>query len=125
MTQGPSKASLFLSICLSVNDFSQNLYIRLFNVFFFFFFLHVANLQKLMQFNFRGRFTFWHRGPIIGFSWDFQKILQSDFLGIFSNKISSNSHCKLCVNKNCFLRYGTKYFRPISLQDLEKSNINL
>ena len=100
MTQGPSKASLFLSICQSVNDFSQNLYIRLFNVFFFFF--NVANLQKLMQFNFRGRFTFWHRGPIIGFSWDFQKLLQSVFLGILSNKISSNSHCKLCVNKIAF-----------------------
>ena len=35
---------------------------------FFCMWLRIFNLQKLMQFNFRGRFTFLHKGPKLGFS---------------------------------------------------------
>ena len=57
--------------------------------------LRIFNLKKLMQFSFRGRFTFLHKGPKLWFSCCFfQKILASDFLGLISNKSSCNSHCK-------------------------------
>ena len=40
-----------------------------------------------MRFNFRERFTFRHKGLKLGFSWFFQKILSSDFLGLILNKV--------------------------------------
>ena len=55
-----------------------------------------------MRFNFRERFTFRHKGLKLGFSWFFQKILSSDFLGLILNKSSCNSHCKPCVKRLCF-----------------------
>ena len=80
---------------------------------FFCMWLRIFNLQKLMQFNFRRRFTFLHKGPKLGFSYFvlfFQKILPSDFLGLILNKGSCNSHCKPSVQKALFLRYGPKCF---------------
>ena len=80
---------------------------------FFCMWLRIFNLQKLMQFNFRGRFPFLHKGPKLGFSFFvlfFQKILPSDFLGLIVNKNSCNSHCKPYVKKTLFLRYSLKCF---------------
>ena len=67
-----------LSLRRSVN-FSQNLYIRLLKEFYMR--LRIFNLQKLMQFNFGGRFTFRHKGQKLKFSWFFQKTLPSNILG--------------------------------------------
>ena len=70
---------------------------------FFCMWLRIFNLQKLMQFNFRGRFTFLHKEPKLRFSFFFfffQKILSSDVLGQFS----------LYTPKTLFLRYGPKCF---------------
>ena len=111
----------YLSLCLFVNSFSQKIYIRLLKVFWIW--LRTFNLQKLMQFNFRGRFAFRYKGQKLGFSWFFQKILPSDFLGLFLNKSSCNSYCKPCVKKT--LRSAPKCFWLISLPDLQKSNISL
>ena len=41
--------------------------------------LRTFDLEKLMQLNFRERFTFWHKGPKLEFSLFFQKMLPSDF----------------------------------------------
>ena len=108
ITQGLSKACIICPyVCLlttfikiSALEFSK----------FFCMWLRIFNLQKLMQFNFRGRFAFQHKGQKLGLSWFFQKILPSDFLGLVLNKSSCNSHCKPCVKKTLFLRYGPKCF---------------
>ena len=108
MTQGSSKACIVCPyVCLlttflkiSTLDFSK----------FFCMWQIIFNLQILMPLSFRGRFKFWHKGPKLGFSCFFQKILPSDVLGLILNKSSCNSHCKLCVKKTLFLRYDPKCF---------------
>ena len=106
MTQGSSKACIVCPyVCLlttflkiSTLDFSK----------FFCTWLRIFNLQKLMQFNFRERFTFWHKEKKLGFFWFSQKNLPSDFLGLVFYEISCYSHCKPCVKKT--LRYSLKCF---------------
>ena len=85
-----------LFLFLFINNFSQNLYIRFSK--FLCIWLRIFNLQKLMQFNFWGRFAFRHKGQKLGFSRFFQNILPSDFLGLVLN----NSTCKPCVKKFYF-----------------------
>ena len=41
--------------------------------------LRIFNLEKRMQFNFWERFIFRYKGPKLGFSWFFQKIVPFDF----------------------------------------------
>ena len=110
MAQGLSKAFIVCPYVCLLTTFLKISTLDVSN--FFCLWLRIFNLPKLMQFNFRGRFTFLHNGPKLGFSccFFFKKILPSDFLGQILNKSSCNSHCKRSVQKALFLRYGPKWF---------------
>ena len=110
MAQGLSKACIVCQYVFLLTNFLKISTLKV--SIFFCMWLRIFNLQKLMQFNFRGRFTFLHKGPKLGFSccFFFQKILPSDFLGLILNKGSCSSHCKPSVQKTLFLRYGPKCF---------------
>ena len=66
MAQGLSKACI---VCPYVCLLTAFLKISTLDVSIFFcMWLRIFNQQKPMQFNFRGRFTFLHEGPKLGFS---------------------------------------------------------
>ena len=77
MTQGSSRACIvYPCVCLltsflkmSTIDFPKFLCM----------WLRIFNLEKRMQFNFWERFIFRYKGPKLGFSWFFQKIVPFDF----------------------------------------------
>ena len=123
MTQGSFKACI---VCPYVCMLTTFLKISIWDVSMFFcMWLRIFNLKKLMQFNFRERLKFEYKVPKLEISSFFKKTCAIWFLRLNLNESSCSSDCKLCVKKTLFLRYGTKCFWPISLQNLQKSNIIL
>ena len=71
MVQGLSKAFIVSPYVCLLTTFLKIFTLHVSN--FFCLWLRIFNLPKLMQFNFRGRFTFLHKGPKLGFSCFFSK----------------------------------------------------
>ena len=72
-----TRSSKACIVCSYVCLLTSFLNIRLFKVFAYG--LEFLIWKNLMQFNFRERFTFQHKGPKLGFSWFFHKIVPSHF----------------------------------------------